>query len=520
MERVRRRLRKTVQMTIAFVILLANCAVQGSAEGSDLPLCNLINQPIYCSCEQDDGIRTDKANCYVIQEIDNDDPVFKAFAAEEHLTYVAFSSFGGKKQLNFVPDAPLLYSKNTLQQYKISQGDLGIIRSNTFFEVPKLVLLSLDSNEITDLESHAFSNLPSLKKLELGDNQLKIIRAGALYELPNLEFLFLDRNQITSIEDYAFSSMPNLTELALADNDIEELTANTFYGLRRITRIDLFRNKLKQLVGHVFSNMSFLQELDLKSNDISEVDPLAFHNLPHLRIIYLANNRLRILPANMFMGAPNLVLIDFSENQLQTLTWRTIEDLTRINSEGFDLLLKGNKLACDCRIAWILHLAETTKDQNFRRELRHIKCDFRGPNVTTSSKVARLTKEQLNCPANYAEPTFATTPLKTPPPTSGPSPTTTTTRYSKQNEHLTADSENTIQEKPPAQSPTKEDATVDDDDDMTNEIHVVHDQQKAANTDPVSSRNKNGSGSPAFTVPSCAVLHVMVTILVSFAMSR
>ncbi|XP_064471062.1 connectin-like [Ornithodoros turicata] len=518
MECVRRNPRQMVQTHIFIVVLLAYILQAAAHDSTGLQLCNLLEQSIYCTCEQEDGIRTNRANCFITRETNNDDSVFKAFIGEESLTYVAFSSFRRQQQLNFVPDAPLRYNRDTLEHYKISQGTLGTIRSNTFFDLPKLVVLSLDSNDITDTEKNSFSNLPKLKKLELGDNKLDTIRSDVLHELPSLSFLFLDRNQIKRIEDYAFKSLHNLTELALADNAIEELTANTFSGLHRLTRIDLFRNKVKQLVAYVFSEMPYLQELDLKNNDISEVDPLAFHKLPQLRIIYLANNRLRILPAHMFVGAPNLILIDFSENQLQTLTWRTIQDLTQINREGFDLQLKGNKLTCDCRIAWILHLSETTKDHKFRRELRHIKCEFHSPS-RTSTKVARLTKQQLNCSTDYTPPTFATTPRATsapPPPPLPSTPKMMAPKVLQGNEHHTDGGDNRITEDIPVHT---EDKSHQDDAELTNDVQVVHNQQKAANTQAAASRKKN-SGASASTVSTCAVLQVVVSALVSFACSR
>ncbi|KAG0439459.1 hypothetical protein HPB47_016639 [Ixodes persulcatus] len=69
---------------------------------------------------------------------------------------------------------------------------------------------------------------------------------------------------------------------------------------------------------------------------------------------------------------------------------------------------RGNKFSCDCRISWIAHLANATRNDNFRRELRHIKCDFAVADdaTGTSSKVARLSAKELNCPEDHEKPKF------------------------------------------------------------------------------------------------------------------
>ncbi|CAN8013120.1 unnamed protein product, partial [Ixodes persulcatus] len=64
--------------------------------------------------------------------------------------------------------------------------------------------------------------------------------------------------------------------------------------------------------------------------------------------------------------------------------------------------------SCDCRLAWVLHLENATRSDKFRRELRHVKCDFKAQGNLSSSKVSRLSTSQLGCSEDYAKPSFGT----------------------------------------------------------------------------------------------------------------
>ncbi|XP_002410211.3 connectin [Ixodes scapularis] len=386
---------------VLLLLLLSHRISPSAAQDESLNVCHLVDQPMYCRCDTGtEGERATDVTCFVGRPLTAEHVVFKALERQTALKSLSFTNFGKEYKLNFVPSKTLRHT-TLLEKLKFAQAELGALKSHSFYKLSNLVDLSIDSNNVTDLEKESIANLPRLKKLDLAGNRLKILPALALIQLPLLETLLLERNQIETIGDLAFADLASLAELDLSDNQIEALTEQTFKGLGRLVRLDMFRNKLRRLDARVFSGMPRLEDLDLKFNDISEVDPLAFDGVSNLRTIYLSNNRLRILPANMFLGAPDLVTVDLALNELITLTWRTIEDLRSIDEESFDMSLTGNKFSCDCRIAWMLHLENVTRSDKFRRELRHVKCDFRTPGSTNSSKVARLTIKQLGCAADY-----------------------------------------------------------------------------------------------------------------------
>lgn len=365
---------------------------------------------MYCRCDSSNAKdEVTDVTCYVGRKLAPDHTVFQSFERQRSVVSVTFNAFGNEYKLDFVPTTALLYMPQ-IERLKISQAELGDLKPRSFHNLTRLALLSLDSNEITSLDSQAIADLPRLKKLELGDNKLRRLRAGSLKNLSSLTHLFLERNQLEIIDDGAFEELGSLKELELSDNSIEKLTEQSFRGLSHVTRLDLFRNKLTRLEARVFSGMPMLAELDLKYNALSEVDALAFEGLPQLTVLYMSYNRLRVLPAHMFRGAPNLVSVDLSQNQLLALTWRTVQDLAKIHAESFDMSLTGNKFSCDCRLAWIMHLENITRNAKFRRQLRHVKCEFDNPAAApanmTGSKVVRLNFKQLGCTEDHERPMF------------------------------------------------------------------------------------------------------------------
>lgn len=55
----------------------------------------------------------------------------------------------------------------------------------------------------------------------------------------------------------------------------------------------------------------------------------------------------------------------------------------------YSLPCAGNRLTCDCRLAWILRLENLTLSEKFRRELRHVSCEFSDP-ARGKSKVSNV----------------------------------------------------------------------------------------------------------------------------------
>lgn len=457
-----RRLRLPGSQIVPSVPLLFRCAFvllcllganivagEEDAASTSVPnLCHLSPQePMYCRCESEHfEAEVTGVTCLVGKPLTGDHVVFQSLRRQKSLTSVTFTVYGQDYRLDFVP-TETLKQLGQLDRLTFTECNLGVLPTKAFYKLSALSLLQLEGNEILDLQKDAIAHLPRLEKLEMGDNKLRRVGADWFSRLPALGALFLGKNQIEVVEDMAFAELGALQELELGDNLIVELSNRTFKGLSHLKRLDLFRNKLVRLEARVFSGMPLLEELDLKLNQISVVDPLAFDGLARLRVIFLASNQLRILPADMFVGAPNLAWVDLSQNQLLTLTWRTIHNLKQLeDGEDFEMSVTGNRFTCDCRLSWMLKLENLTKSEKFRRELRHVKCDFGDPE-RGSSKVTRLSLEDLGC-SDYV--TLDPEPEELPPVpafTTTPSPPEKTSARQPDSEFTSREPE--VQSKPP-----------------------------------------------------------------------
>ncbi|XP_054927499.1 uncharacterized protein [Dermacentor andersoni] len=386
-------------LLLSLAVACASAFEPGNSSAAPPNLCHLAQEePMYCRCSSEHfEADTTGVVCYVGKPLTGGHAVFQALRRQKALVSVTFTVYGQDYRLDFVP-TDSLRQLGRLEKLRFTECNLGVLHTRAFYKLSALTLLQLEGNDIIDLQPDAIAHLPRLETLELGENKLRHVNAGWFSRLPSLAVLFLGKNQIEYVEDLAFAELGGLRELELGDNLIQVLTNRTFKGLSQLTRLDLYRNKLTRLDAGIFVSMPLLEELDLKLNQISVIDPLAFDGLARLRLIYLASNQLRILPADMFVGAPNLDLVDLEQNQLVTLTWRTIHNLKYMeHGEDFAMGLTGNRLTCDCRLAWILRLENLTLSEKFRRELRHVSCEFSDP-ARGKSKVTRLSLQDLGCP--------------------------------------------------------------------------------------------------------------------------
>ena len=83
-----------------------------------------------------------------------------------------------------------------------------------------------------------------MKSLYLQNN--KLVKIDKLPQLPSLIFLWLDDNNITTINKEAFRNCFLLTDIRLDHNQIEDIDKETFKDLSDLASIYLHNNKFKQ----------------------------------------------------------------------------------------------------------------------------------------------------------------------------------------------------------------------------------------------------------------------------------
>ncbi|KAM0679743.1 hypothetical protein GINT2_002153 [Glugoides intestinalis] len=96
--------------------------------------------------------------------------------------------------------------------------ELEKISDLLFDDLTNLESLSLQNNNIKELQPNIFNNLQKLESLDLSNNKLTEFPEGILSELGSLQELYLSRNEIKSFPIGLFTDLTNLKILFLSQN--------------------------------------------------------------------------------------------------------------------------------------------------------------------------------------------------------------------------------------------------------------------------------------------------------------
>lgn len=178
-------------------------------------------------------------------------------------------------------------------------------------------------SRISEVESHSFSGLRSLRSLDLSNNQLAVIHPEAFsVQNQTLQELNLSRSL------YYHSSVMDLA------------TSLRWSSLGALQGLDLSHNSLIFLPSHIFSHLSSLRRLQLTNNSL-----VAIHN-------------------STFSGLERLEELDLTLNALKTLTEEGLQELDSLPRAA--LLLGGNPFTCTCGIEplafWLNRSQERIRD--------------------------------------------------------------------------------------------------------------------------------------------------------------
>ena len=181
-----------------------------------------------------------------------------------------------------------------------------------------LQTLLLQGNKLATIESRMLMGLDKLKYLYLQKNQLTEVPSDFVYH-HKLERLDLSTNQITQLETYAFSLLTDLKYLHLQQNKIFKIQDNAFDNLRSLEWLELMENKIETLNESMFYELRSLIHLDLNFNNISLIQEGAFNGLDNLKRLSLEHTKLTSLTPGMFKGLPVLGELYIGYNYIQEI---------------------------------------------------------------------------------------------------------------------------------------------------------------------------------------------------------
>lgn len=221
--------------------------------------------------------------------------------------YVAVEFFNLKK----LPEGFLQSAPNLLQLH-LSNNQLQNLSTNLLWPVPRLQVLDLTRNAITELPPGLFELSAALHTLVVKENRLQQLEASSLRGLCALEHLDLSENQLRELPSGLLANLTRLRILDVSANHLEALPPDLLRGPQQLERLHLEGNRLRVLGKMALAPQPHLRYLFLGDNQLQEVEAGAFQHLLQLDMLDLANNSLSRVPEGLLgsLGHPGPTLSD------------------------------------------------------------------------------------------------------------------------------------------------------------------------------------------------------------------
>jgi Leucine-rich repeat (LRR) protein len=168
-----------------------------------------------------------------------------------------------------------LQGKGLGNNLAIRDGKIQRIKKHTFHNL-EITTLSF-GNKITTIEEEAFVNLPRLMTLSLDRNQLKELNPRSFVSLPQLADFRAAENVISKLQKNVFGFLENKkASIYLSRNCIEVFDKGAFDGSNTTTvTIFLRNNRIEFIPPEICQHHRFV-EIDVSNNRISKISPEFF----------------------------------------------------------------------------------------------------------------------------------------------------------------------------------------------------------------------------------------------------
>lgn len=204
----------------------------------------------------------------------------------------------------------------------LTNSAITILHPDTFAENAKLRLLSLDSNDLSQMQQNLapfnsyMLKAPSVEELSLSRCNLKKLLPTAFNRLENAIFINLANNDLQSLPPNLFDNTTSIEELDLSSNKISALPENIFTN----TSLAILNLKYNQIESKLDFATSEIQKLDLSYNNISNIGNMMFNKLTGLTTLLLKGNGIKRIHQTSFFSLKNLRQIDLSYNDLEQVS--------------------------------------------------------------------------------------------------------------------------------------------------------------------------------------------------------
>ncbi|XP_022119375.2 protein toll [Pieris rapae] len=238
---------------------------------------------------------------------------------------------GAFKRMPYLNNLVILGQKSSLE-----------IGEHAFDDLPQLVNISLNSNNIRSLPERLFSKNKLLESIELYDNPLETLHPSVfsgLTRLTEVKMFRSSQNVLFQVQDGLFSNLPSLKLVDIHDTRLSDLPENLFLNSTNIKKIYMSACDVKTLPEKLFLNLN-LEYLDLSSNEIVELPSKLFYGQYKLVELYLNQNKIKVLPDGLLIYFTGLKILNMGDNNIEDLNEYVFEDLSNLQ----ELYLNNNKI--------------------------------------------------------------------------------------------------------------------------------------------------------------------------------
>ena len=275
-----------------------------------------------------------------------------------------------------------------LRKLNLSSNRISQLKDNVFERTHLLQALDLSANQLADNGNLAriYPKVMYLKELILSNNPLSQIAAGDLSNLPSLESLRIENLSLcTKIDSYAFSNLPSLRALNLFGLPrLESLPSRSI--LQQITtleklQIEITEPSLQDQLAPAFSPR--IQEIHVHGRStLRTIAPITLAGLTSPMVkIALHDTAITSIPASLLFPVPmsTKLILDLSGAKLSVLSPQFLAAADN-HKEFLELRgLRDNPIVCDCNSRplrrWLKAHIPVKGSQNSRRTPRQIRAD-------------------------------------------------------------------------------------------------------------------------------------------------
>uniref|UniRef100_A0A0A9VZD4 Leucine-rich repeat-containing protein 15 n=2 Tax=Lygus hesperus TaxID=30085 RepID=A0A0A9VZD4_LYGHE len=264
------------------------------------------------------------------------------------------------------------YEPLDIEVLNLGHNGLHTLDPDLFEHLPKLRVLSLDSNPLTMIDHPtliALANIPLLEYLDLSRTQLRDIPPSMLHTSNHLHVLNISFNLFEDIPK-ALEATHELQDLVISGNIIQEIHSSPH--VPSLVRLELSSMpKLRKIGSRGLGNFTNLKEL-------------VIYNNTHL--FEIADDALVYEGEFNEKTWPEIKKLNISYNKLAWLDSEFIANWDKIEQFGFD----ENPWVCDCQNQWFLYELIPAIHKIQPEEAAKMKCqdpiEMRGISMLTLSK--------------------------------------------------------------------------------------------------------------------------------------